>query len=1289
MQLDNDDLFPFSDELTDNASSLSSLNADAEANAQFRTIATQLATTKRQYASISAQLQEIAEQNDKHKQHLEDVNSAELKAQQEAIEKQIAELTSSSQIEQQKIQQLFDQKITDQRRQGDAALQQLRARRSKDESKQAQLDSEKELALIKANERYQSFTQSIYVLEDQLSSLRNGLPDSAGAESTLEFDRERKLDDRMRKIGDQCTKLKEELNALTSIWQRFKASAMLSLFFQFCLILIAAAGIYGLWQILPNKQVAIGIPTAGWFIFALLIFLGRRSSIKYRLKLLATYSADTDVIEKEIERCKRRGEKKYNPETVMNRAADELLEKQAEIEAREQTAIITARKNIDDYKLKLEGDIEELTKQRDTQLQTVTQQFATQQNELRNRFAELEPQHTQQLTTQLNDNKQELATKKQQLMSSYHEQQEKLRSVCQGMLHDVRNGHQTWDSNSWESWSPASTFPGTLSLGHLSINEASLATSHGLPVANDASTLQIPLDLWIPESPLLFIKADEQKALPCLHQCMLRFLASSPPGQTRFSILDPRGLGEKFASFLKLIDLEEHLIGSKIWTSQSEIEQRLADLCEHAEKIIQKYLRDEFSSLADYNKAAGELAEPYQVLVIADFPNGFSPVAMERLAALIGYGPRCGIIVWLQAGNEASLPKEIDLQHFYKRGLVLEEQQGRICLSQEELGTLECTLEELPSPQRADYILQQVGEHAASAANRAVPMSAGAPEAEAIWSGDTSRDVRLPIGRSGADRLQFMELGHGTAQHVLIGGRTGSGKSTLLHVLITNGALWYGPDQLAFYLVDFKKGVEFKTYANAQLPHAKVIAVESDREYALSVLRHIDSELEQRGSLFRDLGVQDLAGFRKARPDTSMPRSLLVIDEFHEFFSEDDAIARDAALLLERFVRQGRAFGIHVILGSQSIGGSMGLARSAIGQMGVRIALQCNEADSQLILSDENVAARLLERPGEGIYNAQSGLSAGNNPFQVFWVDEEEQESLLKDIAQKNPNPHQVPWVFEGNIPADFAKNTDFFGEISKPYGAAPKNLSCWLGEPNAIRSHISLKLPDRSGGNLLMVGHNREAVVGMCMANLASMAFYYPPAGCEILLIDTDDDDERLQAKLHEFAKCLPHQIAIRGVSDGIDAITELSQKMKDSNEKLKPTLVIILGHGRMRALRQEDDFSFGSSSETKASDHFVDLLADGPEKGIHALVWCETPNVVKNSFQRSALRHFDQRLLFQMSSGDSADLIEDSAASRLGIHHALLCDLEAVKMEKFRPYTPFDESLSNKVIEAIKQRQ
>ena len=72
----------------------------------------------------------------------------------------------------------------------------------------------------------------------------------------------------------------------------------------------------------------------------------------------------------------------------------------------------------------------------------------------------------------------------------------------------------------------------------------------------------------------------------------------------------------------------------------------------------------------------------------------------------------------------------------------------------------------------------------------------------------------------------------------------------------------------------------------------------------------------------------------------------------------DDRIAQEAALLLDRLVRQGRAFGIHVILGSQTLAGAYSLARSTIGQMAVRIALQCSSADAHLIFSEENTAAR-------------------------------------------------------------------------------------------------------------------------------------------------------------------------------------------------------------------------------------------------------------------------------------------------------------------------------------------
>ena len=241
----------------------------------------------------------------------------------------------------------------------------------------------------------------------------------------------------------------------------------------------------------------------------------------------------------------------------------------------------------------------------------------------------------------------------------------------------TRQQHHTWEDPELDIFLAAlDAVPRfAMALGHLSFNEQSFVERYTCDSRRLDEALK--MDLWIPESPLLLIKAnDDGPALPTpVHAA---FLGNLTPGQARFSILDPRGLGEKFATFLKLIDLEEHLIGSKIWTSQNEVEQRLADLCEHAEKIIQKYLRDEFASLADYNAAAGELAEPYQVLVIADFPNGFSPVALERLAALSAMAHDAALLSGCKQAPPPTCPKTFELQHFFQRGIVLAEDHGTL-----------------------------------------------------------------------------------------------------------------------------------------------------------------------------------------------------------------------------------------------------------------------------------------------------------------------------------------------------------------------------------------------------------------------------------------------------------------------------------------------------------------------------------------------------------------------------------------------------------------------------------
>ena len=56
------------------------------------------------------------------------------------------------------------------------------------------------------------------------------------------------------------------------------------------------------------------------------------------------------------------------------------------------------------------------------------------------------------------------------------------------------------------------------------------------------------------------------------------------------------------------------------------------------ETVIQKYLRNQYKTIEEYNAQAGEVAEPYRVLVVANFPANFTPEAAERLVSIASSG---------------------------------------------------------------------------------------------------------------------------------------------------------------------------------------------------------------------------------------------------------------------------------------------------------------------------------------------------------------------------------------------------------------------------------------------------------------------------------------------------------------------------------------------------------------------------------------------------------------------------------------------------------------------------
>jgi DNA segregation ATPase FtsK/SpoIIIE, S-DNA-T family len=854
-----------------------------------------------------------------------------------------------------------------------------------------------------------------------------------------------------------------------------------------------------------------------------------------------------------------------------------------------------------------------------------------------------------------------------------------------------------WHAPEWYPWKPPVESPPVLRFGEIKVPMKQIP--QGTPEDPrlkelTPEELHFPAFLQFPDKISLLIKtADDGRypAVQLLQSTMLRFLTAIPPGKVRFTIIDPVGLGQNFSTFMNLKDVDELLVNSRIWTEATQIDQRLLDLTEHMENVIQTYLRNEYASIEEYNVMAGEVAEPYRVLVVANYPASFSDTAQRRLVSIAQSGPRCGVYVLISLDSKlqnatGQLAKDLE-----PSCTNLNWKDNRFIWKDSPFEQYPLKLDVPPVDSELNRIVKIAGEAAKAAKRVEVPFEVIAPTADKYWTWDSRSIVDVPLGRAGATKFQNLKLGKGTSQHMLIAGKTGSGKSTLLHALITNAALMYSPKELELYLIDFKKGVEFKTYASYSLPHARVIAVESEREFGLSVLQRLDVELKKRGDMYRDAGAQDVASYRRIT-GLDLPRILLLVDEFQEFFIEDDKLSQECSLLLDRLVRQGRAFGVHVTLGSQTLGGAYSLARTTIAQMAIRIALQCSEADSHLILSEDNAAARLLTRPGEAIYNDANGMVEGNHIFQVVFLTDTRREEYLKELhalaIEKDMMPDTPQLVFEGNLPAVVDRNPLLSEALALPdWPDEVRAATAWVGDAIAIKDPTNVVFRRQAGSHVLLVGQQDEGAIGILTTMLISLATQQadpglsgePANGCRFYVFDGSAPDSPNLGMLTRLANVIPHPFKTANYRDFAPLITEIGEELErrqaDDQADYPSIYLTIFDLGRFRDLRKsDDDFGFSSRSsedeKPKPAKVMTDILREGPNFGIHVIAWCDTVGNLNRTFERQVAGEFELRILFQMSINDSSALIDSPAAGRLGENRALYFNEEQGKTEKFRPY-------------------
>ncbi|HRJ50935.1 MAG TPA: FtsK/SpoIIIE domain-containing protein, partial [Phycisphaerales bacterium] len=296
-------------------------------------------------------------------------------------------------------------------------------------------------------------------------------------------------------------------------------------------------------------------------------------------------------------------------------------------------------------------------------------------------------------------------------------------------------GSPSWEHLARDPFSPAVSVPGLVSIGSLRVDLSSLPGGFPddprFPVIRPTSfEVPAPLDLRERGSVLLQTGSDSRHAgLAALRAIMLRLLTSLPPAKTRFTILDPVGLGESFAGFMHLADHDPRIVGERIWTESRHIEQRLADLTEHMETVIQKYLRNEFATIQDYNEQAGEIAEPFRFLVIADFPAGFSEAAAKRLASIVAAGPRCGVFTLIAMDTRQRPPAWLPLADIERGSATFVFKGGIPSWREDPFSRWPLTLDGAPSDVVFNRLIHEVGRHAKDSGRVQVPFDTIAPRA--------------------------------------------------------------------------------------------------------------------------------------------------------------------------------------------------------------------------------------------------------------------------------------------------------------------------------------------------------------------------------------------------------------------------------------------------------------------------------------------------------------------------------------------------------------------------------
>ncbi|GIG87469.1 FtsK/SpoIIIE domain-containing protein [Plantactinospora endophytica] len=703
---------------------------------------------------------------------------------------------------------------------------------------------------------------------------------------------------------------------------------------------------------------------------------------------------------------------------------------------------------------------------------------------------------------------------------------------------------------------------------------------------------------------------------------LLRSLGRADPGSVRLVGYDPEHLGGGLAGFAPL-----STAGLLTFVGPGGLARLLDDLVDQIRRINETVLAGEYASLRELAAATGRRPEPWRVAVLlgGDELSRHERGQLDRVART---GAACGVHLVVRG---IALPDEPDVHR-----AVVDGDGARLDTCPDLLVR--------PDPAPPAHLVTETCREVATRVNAGpppTPFTDLLPPLDEMWREDSAVSLVAPIGDGPQGRPVTLTLGD-YPPHALIGGPSGTGKTNLIFAWIGSLASRYSPAELEFYLLDFKEGVSFARFAQGRrdpswLPHMRLVGinVNTDREFGLALLRFLAEELRRRADAAKRHEVTKLSELRAVDPTGRWPRIVAVVDEFQMLLAGRDAVAREAADLLEDLARRGRSQGIHLVLASQDVRGIEALwGRPAlVAQFTLRIALP----KALRILAERNDAAQVLPRH-HAIVNAESGMAEGNQVARIPAASDWGTWSDLQHRLWRMRPPDAAPArLFDGDAIPRLDEAPDFValrpagepvparagdraaGGAIWPEGVGPEHTApptgadrpggperttggargpvALLGEIIDVQARSAgLRLPRAPGRNLAVLGTGVDEACAVLDAAARSLRRQHRPGTARFSIACLDPDADTAARALYE---ALGTDAAWYSEDDIGELMAETANGLGSGSAPGEPHYLLLYA---VDAAAGQLGTSVGGRS---GLDHLRHVLHNGPERRTHTLAW------------------------------------------------------------------------------------